>query len=212
MRDRCESLRAQLESSGELVADAGDPAQERSIAVSSEARNASSPAANGLFLYRLVRSFRPQAVVEFGSAFGISGSYIASALAANGVGRLTTVDGVESRRRIAERTIEAAAPGRTQCITAWFTDALDSLVDADFFFLDGHHDYEPTMAYVGHAVERMRRPALLVLDDVARYNEGMDAAWRDLAADSRFAHSLLVRRIGLLALGEPAWPGISRFR
>jgi predicted O-methyltransferase YrrM len=209
---RCEDLRHQLESSSELIGDMGDPDQGAAILVSAETRLASSPARNGLFLYRLVRAFRPEAVVEFGSALGISGSYLASALAGNGQGRLTTVEGVDSRRRIAERTIESAAPGRTRCITARFTDALGELDGADFFFLDGHHDYEPTLAYVGAAVERCHTPALLVLDDVANYTEGMDKAWQELSADGRFSHSLLIGRIGLLALGEPAWPGLRSMR
>jgi predicted O-methyltransferase YrrM len=207
---RCEELRHQLESSTELGGDMGDPEQGLAILVSAETRLASSPARNGLFLYRLVRAFRPHAVVEFGSALGISGIYLASGLVANGQGRLTTVEGVDSRRRIAERTIESAAPGRTRCITARFTDALGELDGADFFFLDGHHDYEPTLAYVSAAVERFRTPALLVLDDVANYTEGMDKAWQELSADDRFSHALLIGRIGLLAMGEPEWPGLRR--
>jgi predicted O-methyltransferase YrrM len=178
---------------------------EPDIVVAEESARASSPAANGLFLYRLVRSFRPEKVVEFGSAVGVSGSYIASALRANGSGRLVTVEGAPSRQRIAERTIESVAPGVTESRCNVFDEALDALDGADLFFLDGHHHYDPTLHYVAEACARMRRPSLLVLDDVANHSERMDRAWSDLAADDRFTHAQLLDRIGLLALGEPEW-------
>ncbi len=206
-RDRCEAARIRLATSGELVGNVRDePGAAPSIPVAEESARASSPAQNALFLYRLVRALRPEKVVEFGSAVGVSGSYLASALRANGTGRLITVEGSASRQTIAARTIETVAPGVTTSLCSFFDDAVDSLDGADLFFIDGNHFFEPTMRYVGEAVSRMRRPALLVLDDIATHSETMDQAWTALRADPRFAYSHQVARIGLLALGKPAWP------
>jgi predicted O-methyltransferase YrrM len=205
-QQRCEAARAALAQSTELIGDMSETrGADPSFSVAEESARASSPAANGLFLYRLVRALRPAKVVEFGSAVGVSGSYLASALRANGSGHLVTVEGAPSRQRIAQRTIESVAPGVTTSRCAVFEDALDALDEADVFFLDGHHHYDPTLHYVAEACARMRRPAVLVLDDVANHSERMDRAWQDLAVDPRFAHAQLFDRIGLLALGEPEW-------
>ena len=46
----------------------------------------------GRRVYDHVRETRPEQVLELGSAHGVSASYIAAALEANGCGELTTVD------------------------------------------------------------------------------------------------------------------------
>jgi predicted O-methyltransferase YrrM len=205
-RQRVEDARAALARSDELVGDVADRlGAVGTIPVPDETARASSTERDGLFLYRLVRALRPRTVVEFGSAVGISGAYIASALRANGSGRLVTVEGAETRQPIAARTIESVAPGVTRSVRALFDEVLDVLDGADLFFLDGNHHYEPTLRYVTEAVDRMARPAVLVLDDIAGHSERMDRAWSALAGDPRFTAVQQVDRTGLLALGEPVW-------
>jgi len=202
--DRCEQRRADLLASQEPLGDVFelDTGKHDVTTVGAETRTASCPPRKALFLYRLVRSARPSLVVEFGSALGISGAYLASALRANGTGRLVTVEGSPSRQTIAAESIESVAPGVTTSIRGFFDDHLDVLDGAALFFNDGNHHADAVLRYAEAAVTRMAKPGLLIVDDVQGYSDEMTAAWKQLCADRRFSRSLLVDRIGLLSFGQ----------
>ena len=198
--DRCERLRTELLAFDEVIGDVFESqGGATTMTVGSETSTAASSPARALLLYRLVRRLGPARIVEFGSATGVSGSYLASALAANGSGELVTIEGSPSRQKIASRSIESVSPGRTTSIAGFFDDHLDVLDGADLFFLDGNHYADPTAVYVDEAVRRMRPDAVLVLDDVRRYSPEMDAAWERLRRDDRFAARGEAGSTGLLA-------------
>ena len=203
---RCEQVRAELLTRDEPIGDVyeAQTAKTDVTTVAKETANASCRPEKALFLYRLVRELRPSVVVEFGSALGVSGAYLASALRRNGEGRLVTVEGSPSRQSIAAGSIEAAAPGVTTSICGYFDDHLDVLAGADLFFNDGNHNEEPVLRYAQAALERMSRPSVLVLDDAIGYSEGMTAAWNLLRVDRRFGRHAEAGPMGLLSLPDPA--------
>ena len=200
---RCEQRRAELLRRTEPIGDVHETASGRHdvTTVGAETQIASCPPDKALFIYRMVRTMRPRLVVEFGSALGVSGSYIASALRANGSGRLITVEGSPSRQAIAAESIESVAPGVTTSICGFFEDHLDVLDGADLFFNDGNHNADAVQRYADAALERMARPSVLLLDDALGYSEEMVAAWERLRADRRFTASTLAKDVGVLSIG-----------
>jgi predicted O-methyltransferase YrrM len=204
----CEALRARLSTRDDEVGDVFEAdGRGQRVTVAAEAALASSPPWKGALLYHLVRGLRPTRVVEFGTCFGVSASYLAAALRANGVGQLFTIEGSPSRHRIAEESIESVAPGVSMAICGRFDDHLDLLDAAELFFLDGNHWEEPTLRYVREAARRSSRPALMVIDDVAGYSEEMSAAWHRLRREGEFSGQVLVHDVGMLWLGAvDLWP------
>lgn len=188
--DACEDLRRQL-SRGEF-----------GLRPIDGSREASSPPIRGRLLYRLIRLSAPRNVVEFGTAYGVSASYLAAALAANGTGSLTSVEGDPQRAAIAESGVEVVAPGVTRVLNQRFQDAVELLDGADFFYLDGQHRERPTKRYVTHALERMTRPALIVLDDIEGYSEEMDRVWIELCRDPRVTRAGAHGGVGVLVVGD----------
>ena len=81
-------IRRRLEASTQRVADAGG----RMRSLGQQAVIVSVPAPKSQLLYRLVRAARPTKVLEFGSAFGVSGATIGAALEANQHGELVTFE------------------------------------------------------------------------------------------------------------------------
>ena len=124
-------------------------------------------------------------MVELGSAFGLSGSYLASALAAGGSGELVTIEGSPSRHRIASETIESVAPGRTRCVLGFFDDHLHELAGAGLVFVDGNHQPEPTRRYAESTRELAATPCVIALDDVRGWTDEFTAMWTDLAQRQR---------------------------
>jgi predicted O-methyltransferase YrrM len=206
--ERCEALRAELLGRDEPVGDVFESQSGRTDAttVAAETANASCPPDKALFLYRTVRALRPALVVEFGSALGVSGAYLASALRANGTGRLVTVEGSPSRQKVAAASIESVAPGVTTSVCGYFDDHLDVLDAASLFFNDGNHQEDAVLRYAAAAAQRMARPGVVVIDDIVDYSEGMTSAWRQLRRDKRFTGGVTAGRMALISLADDERP------
>ncbi|MEV0855723.1 O-methyltransferase [Nocardia fluminea] len=120
----------------------------------------------GTFLYICARAVRATRIVEFGTSFGISSIYLASALKDNGGGRLV---GTELESSKAVRAVEnLAAAGLSDYAEIRVGDARETLRDGvggpiDLVLLDGaYHLYLPVLRLLEpHLGDR----ALIVADN-----------------------------------------------
>ncbi|MBL8768325.1 MAG: class I SAM-dependent methyltransferase [Planctomycetes bacterium] len=154
---------------------------------------------DALALHFLVRELAPNLGLELGTNVGISSSYIASAMRLNGRGRLVTMEGSPLRARIADG-VHQNLDLRVEKVLGLFTQTLAPYVERceplDFVFIDGHHQYQPTLDYFA-AVERKLVDGALVLFDDIRWSEGMLRAWTELARDPRFRVVVDLDRYGV---------------
>jgi predicted O-methyltransferase YrrM len=123
----------------------------------------------GALLYMLVRSTRAQSVVEFGTSFGVSTTYLAAALRDNGGGRVITTEFEASKVERAGENLAKA--GLIDLVEIREGDALQTLArdlpdTVDVVLLDGA---KALYADVLALVESRLRPGSLVLADDARY-------------------------------------------
>jgi predicted O-methyltransferase YrrM len=93
----------------------------------------------GNLLYSLVRSTKAKTVVEFGTSFGISTIFLASAIRDNGSGKVITTECEPEKAEQAKRNLAVA--GLEQWVEFRVGDALETLSDPprdiDMIFLDG---------------------------------------------------------------------------
>jgi predicted O-methyltransferase YrrM len=173
-------------------------------------------AARGAEIHDFVRRHRFENCLELGFAWGVGAMYIASALEANGAGRLTSVDiPYEERRAVAGRELlqQAGLHSRVDVVLEdggynWFLhrtlrqqlrdDHIEPLYD--FVFLDGAHTWlDDGLALL--LIERLLKPGGWVhLDDLA----WLPTAREDFPEHQRtFSH---VREIWeLLVVPNPAF-------
>ena len=161
----------------------------------------SSPACGDLYAW-LVRRLRPESVVEFGSGFGVSGMYFASALEAEHRGRLYSFEINRAWADIAETNIRRVSR-RFTLVRGAFEANVDAVVPGsiDIAFVDGIHTYEFVMRQFELLHARMRAGGLILLDDIDFRRPGvrMREAWEDIAADSRVEAAVEVNRhVGLV--------------
>lgn len=209
---RCEERRAFLASSAETVGDVFESlGGGGAVDVATESSQASSPADQGEILYRLVRAVAPVKIVEFGACFGIGASYMAAAQSRAGGGELVTIEGSPSRAAIAASTLEAVAPGTARVVVGFFDDHLEQLDGADFLFIDGNHNAEPTRLYVREAYGRMAANGLILLDDIVGYSDEMDSVWDELRARA-IGLSAEWHGIGVLGLRDASLPSCRGIR
>jgi predicted O-methyltransferase YrrM len=163
----------------------------------------SSSMAGDLYAW-LVQQRRPRLVVEFGSAFGVSGMYFVAALTAVGSGTLYSFELNRAWADIAERNIRAIGD-RFVLTRGTFEDCVAAVVPApiDFALVDGIHTYEFVMRQYALLRRHTSPGALIAFDDIdfARPGARMDEAWREIAMRPEVVAAVSVRRrVGLVEL------------
>jgi len=119
----------------------------------------------GKLLYSLVRATQARTVVEFGTSFGISAIFLASALKDNGAGRLITTEFIEEKLDVARKNLADA--GLSDWLDYRLGDALTTLEQdlggaVDFVFLDG----DKSMYFdVLRVLEPKMKPGCIVASD-----------------------------------------------
>jgi predicted O-methyltransferase YrrM len=174
-------------------------------------RVTSKPPHWGRLLFRLVHRLAPQRCLELGTSVGISGSYLAAGLHTVGSGgRLITLEGQASSAALATRLFaELGLDAQVDVRTGWFDDTLEgalaTLGGVDLAFIDGHHEYQPTLNYFA-AVEPVTAPGgLLVFDDVSYWDKGMARAWAEVQQHPAVTGSVTIGSVGFAVVrGTPS--------
>jgi len=163
-----------------------------------------------LLLFKLVREFRPQRAVEFGTCLGISAAYQAAALQLNGNGgSLATLEGAPSFGDVARRTLDAVSLSEVEVVVGRFLDTLPQVLadgPVDYAFVDGHHDEAATINYFRELLPHLSDGAVLVFDDI-RWNDRMQRAWGVIAASPSVVAAVDLVKFGIVFVGrEPCEP------
>jgi predicted O-methyltransferase YrrM len=156
-----------------------------------------SPSSQGDLYAYLVAERDPRIVVEFGSAFGVSGMYFATALRQ---GRLYSFEINPDWADVAERNIKTITD-RFSLIRGAFEDRVDDIpAPIDIALVDGIHDYDFVMKQWQILKSRMAPGGLVLFDDIT-YCAGMRQAWREIRTDPVVADSVARwHRLGIVEL------------
>ena len=152
--------------------------QQRSI--SSIAQYAAKPRHFGQLLYRMVRHYRPQTIIELGTSLGITTSYLA--LAAPGA-RIISLEGAEALSTAAGQNLRSLGLTNVTINRGNFDDHLDDVLrdlgSVEFGFVDGNHRQEPTERYFHQMLPYVSNASILVFDDI-HWSREMEQAWNNI--------------------------------
>lgn len=168
-----------------------------------EASKALKPA---LLLYFLIQKYTPKNVLELGTNLGISSAYIAAALKTNDQGGVvTTLDASPYRQRLAKEVHRNLGLDNVVCVAGLFTETLDSTLNdigpVDFAFIDGHHQYKPTINYFNTIWEFSVEGTMFIFDDI-RWSDGMKRAWSEIKTDKRLGLMVDLHTVAICAGAE----------
>lgn len=133
----------------------------------------SSSGRKGRLLAAAVQAFTPRLVLELGSAYGVSGTFILSSLAAlDGAEtrKLVTVEGSEPQATFSRTLLQERFGDRVQCEFGMSYNAIprlsQRLKDVDLYFHDAGHTYDDYVNDVNGMLSCMRSGSVLLLDDI----------------------------------------------
>jgi predicted O-methyltransferase YrrM len=148
---------------------------------------------------------RPQLIVEFGTAFGISAMYWSAGLDQAGAGRLLTFEPNEVWQAIAAARLGEFSK-RAIPVLGTFEDKIADYLKhgetIDMAFVDAIHTSDFVTPQVELLITRLAPGGLIILDDIS-FSDDMRQCWQRWANDRRVTASVAVAdRVGILEFGQ----------
>jgi predicted O-methyltransferase YrrM len=151
-------------------------------------------------LHRMVQHYQPNTVIELGSSFGITTSYLASA-SANAY--VYTCEGAKSIAAIAQQTFNILQLKNIKLTQGSFettlTPLLIQLKKIDFAFIDGNHRHKPTVQYFAQMLPYSTDKTIFVFDDI-HWSTEMEAAWNDIKQHPQVTLSINLFFVGIICI------------
>lgn len=164
------------------------------------ARNSLKKPKAAQLLYRLVRHYQPNTLIEIGTSFGITTSYLALSVPNS---QIHTFEGCPNTLNIAHKVFLDLKLNDIQTYEGEFSEtlkkSLNSIEKVDFLFIDGNHKFEPTISYFEHFLTKFHKDTIIVIDDIY-WSKEMTLAWEKLKNHSVIKLSIDLFYFGILFL------------
>lgn len=150
-------------------------------------------------LFRLVKHYQPQAIVELGTSLGITTAYFSKA---NAQASIITIEGGASVASVAKENFQKLNCTNIQLLQGNFDALLPSLIlglpkDVDLAYIDGNHRYQPTISYFNQFLTRLHDNTILVFDDI-HWSAEMERAWLEIKAHPSVQYTIDVFFLGFV--------------
>ncbi len=201
-----EEQRKKLESDKRIieVSDLGDRRddsaegvmQKRSI--SAIAKKSVKSRRQSALLYRLAKYFECYNILELGTCFGITTSYLSWSLPGVVV---NTIEGCPQVAGIAKSVFEALNLKNVRLhvgnIDEILIPVLNNTGRADLVFLDANHTRDATLEYFNIVLDYTNENSVFIIDDIHR-SAGMEYAWREICDHRSVSSTIDLFYMGLV--------------
>jgi predicted O-methyltransferase YrrM len=151
-------------------------------------------------LYRMVKYYQPTTILELGTSFGITTSYLASG---NYSAKVYTCEGAKEIATIAKQNFSILNFNNIDVVQGDFAITIPILFDQlkmiDFAFIDGNHRKAPTLAYFSKLLNRSTNSTILIFDDI-HWSVEMEQAWEEIKQHPSVTLSIDLFFIGIVSI------------
>jgi predicted O-methyltransferase YrrM len=151
----------------------------------------------GWVLYRLVKKFNPQNMLELGGSIGLSSAYLA---AANASSKAISVEGSAGLVELARSNYAKLAIDNIQTVTGNFDDCLPGVLagmdSVDLVFFDGNHTQQATLKYFEQCLAKARPNSVFVFDDIY-WSPDMYEAWKIIKSHPQIKLTIDIFQLGI---------------
>jgi predicted O-methyltransferase YrrM len=131
-------------------------------------------------LFRLVKNYQPQTIVELGTSLGITTACLSKA---NPNASISSIEGSKQVAAIAKENFQKLNCTNIQLLTGNFDNVLPSIISQlstiDLAYIDGNHRYQPTINYFHQFLPKLNNRTILVFDDI-HWSVEMERAWEEI--------------------------------
>jgi predicted O-methyltransferase YrrM len=149
-------------------------------------------------LFRLVKHYQPQTIVELGTSLGITTSYLSKA---NPASSIITIEGSSSIASIANQNFQKLSCTNIQQRQGNFDNLLPFVIaqlpSIDLAYIDGNHRYQPTINYFHQFLSKSHNQTILVFDDI-HWSEEMEKAWEEIKAHPSVQYTIDIFFLGFV--------------
>ncbi len=151
-------------------------------------------------LYRIVKYYQPQTILELGTSFGITTCYLATG---NANAKVYTIEGAAAIAGIAQETFDGLQLKNIELTEGNFDDALPVLLakinTIGLAFIDGNHRAAPTLNYVQQLLQHSKVATILIFDDI-HWSAEMEEAWTSIQQNPKVTLTIDLFFIGIVFL------------
>lgn len=151
-------------------------------------------------LFRIVQHYKPAVVVELGTSFGITASYLAEG---NKNTQVFTCEGAQNIAAIAQQTFNVLQLQNIHLQQGDFAETLPLLLQQvkkiDFVFIDGNHRKAPTLTYFEQLLTKAHTETIFVFDDI-HWSAEMEQAWKEIQQHPKVTLTIDLFFIGIVCI------------
>ncbi len=149
-------------------------------------------------LYRIVKYFNPDTILEFGTATGLGSMALASG---NPQARLITMEGCAAVASVAENEFRLNEISNIDVVIGNFNIVLPEVLEKtntlDLVFFDGNHRKIPTLDYFNHCLSKANEKSVFIFDDI-HWSVEMEEAWNEIQKHEEVTLTLDLFNLGLV--------------
>lgn len=152
----------------------------------------------GELLYRLVKFNKPTVILETGTCFGISTSYLSKAAPH---ATINSIEADSNKCEIAKQNFKALKLKNIEIFPNSIDDILPDILkkvkNLDFVFLDANHTYIALKKYFELIVKHIHNESIIVLDDI-HWSKEMEKGWNEIKQSKEVSLSIDLDQFGIL--------------
>lgn len=148
-------------------------------AINQIAKNAGVSSKNARLLFRIVRYFQPENVLEIGTSLGLATSALALG---NSKAKITTLEGCPQTAKVAQQQFQDFNFNITSIVTkfeAYLESENIQSATYDLIYFDGNHSKEATLHYFEALLPTITNETVWIFDDI-HWSSGMQEAWETI--------------------------------
>lgn len=150
----------------------------------------------GNLLFQMARFYQPKNVLELGTSLGIGAIHLKMG---NPNSHVTTIEACpntfnQAAQNFKEVHLEVEQFNST--FSDFFEGINNSELKYDLVFIDGHHDGEAVLNYLGHLKNHSHNETIYIIDDI-RWSASMKKAWDTIVTDPDFHVTIDLFRMGI---------------
>lgn len=153
--------------------------------ISEITRNAAIPKKQGQLLARIIDFYGFKNILELGTSLGLSTGYLSMA---NENASVVTIEGCPNVAKYAQDNLQTLGVNTVEFRVGEFSEVLEESnfynAKFDLIYLDGNHQYQPTINYFDFAVNHTGDDAFIILDDI-HWSAEMEKAWEEIKASNQ---------------------------